>query len=106
MAAARFDGIGVNELKSAVDAVRDRIKPAVVVLGTVSEGNVFVVCSVSPEAVKDGVKAGSIIKEISAMIGGKGGGKDQFAQGGGKDPGKLAEALERVKDLVREELKR
>ena len=47
----------------------------------------------SPTAIKAGHQAGKIIGELATKVGGKGGGKPDFAMGGGKDPAKLAEAL-------------
>jgi alanyl-tRNA synthetase len=52
-----------------------------------------VVAFCSPAAIKAGFQAGKIVSELSAKLGGKGGGKPDFAMGGGKEPAKLAEVL-------------
>ncbi|NLA40965.1 MAG: hypothetical protein GX874_06095, partial [Smithella sp.] len=48
------------------------------------------------------IKAGDIVKEIAPVVGGGGGGRPQMAQAGGKDPGKLPEAMEKAKEMVRQ----
>lgn len=66
----------------AVDAVKER-SDGVAVLGAAfgEKATVLVLCS--PDAVNAGVKAGDIVRELAAKLGGKGGGKPDFAQGGG-----------------------
>ncbi|HVT71504.1 MAG TPA: alanine--tRNA ligase [Lacunisphaera sp.] len=66
---------------------------AVVQLGALLDGKVSLVAYCSPEAVKAGQAAGKLIQGLTARLGGKGGGKPDYAQGGGGDPAKLAEAL-------------
>jgi alanyl-tRNA synthetase len=56
------------------------------------------------ETVKRGIKAGDLIREITKICGGSGGGKPEFAMGGGKDATKLQEALSSVGDLVKAKL--
>ncbi len=66
---------------------------AVVQLGAILEGKVSLVAYCSPEAIKAGLAAGKLIGALTAKLGGKGGGKPDYAQGGGGDATKLAEAL-------------
>jgi alanyl-tRNA synthetase len=66
---------------------------AVVQLGSLLDGKVSLVAYCSPEAIKAGLAAGKLIGGLTAKLGGKGGGKPDYAQGGGGDAGKLAEAL-------------
>jgi alanyl-tRNA synthetase len=70
------------------------------VLGAVSEQKVNLVVSVSQDLVGKGYHAGKIIKEVATICGGGGGGRPDMAQAGGKDPAKLAEALEHVQSLI------
>ena len=70
-----------------------KIGPGVVVLGTSAEGRVGLAALSSPEAVAAGHNAGQIVGALCAQLGGKGGGKPDFAQGGGKDPSALPAVL-------------
>jgi alanyl-tRNA synthetase len=72
----------------------------VIVLGGGSQaGNVALIAAVTPDFVGK-VQAGKIIQQIAPLVGGKGGGKPDNARGGGKDAGKLDEALAKVKTLL------
>jgi alanyl-tRNA synthetase len=84
-------------LQAVVDALKSQFK-GVVVLGGVNNGAVALVASVSPEFTSK-VQAGKIIQAIAPIVGGKGGGKPDNARGGGKEAGKLDEALTKVKGL-------
>jgi alanyl-tRNA synthetase len=75
------------------DAVRQRLGDAVVVLGTAVDGRVHLVANVAPAVVERGVKAGEVVRAAAEVAGGGGGGRDTMAQAGGRDPGKLPEAL-------------
>ena len=75
------------------DAVRQRLGDAAVVMGTAVDGRVHLVANVAPSLVKRGVKAGDVVRAAAQVAGGGGGGRDTMAQAGGRDPGKLPEAL-------------
>ena len=85
-------------LQAIADALKGRFK-GVVVLGGCSSNAVALVATVSPEFTGK-AQAGKIIQTIAPMVGGKGGGKPDNARGGGKDAGKLDEALAKVKSLL------
>ena len=88
--------IGVRLNPVVLRQLRDKLAPSVVVLGAkVSDDKVALVCTVSKE-LTGRFKAGQLIKEISALVGGSGGGRPDFAQAGGTDPGKLEAAVEHV----------
>ncbi|MFK8031878.1 MAG: alanine--tRNA ligase [Gammaproteobacteria bacterium] len=97
--AARLDGMDAGALRDSVDQFRDKLGTAVVVLGTVEDGKVRLVAGVSKDAISR-VKAGQLISEIAAMVGGRGGGRPDMAQAGGTEPEKLDEALESVYERV------
>ncbi len=87
-------------LREVGDQLRDKLGPSgVVVLGGVDGDKVSIVAMVGKEAVAK-VKAGDLVRELSAIVGGKGGGRPDMAQGGGSQPDKLDEALARVEQLV------
>ena len=73
--------------------------------GTVADGKITFAASCGSEAVAKGVKAGDLIRTVTALCGGKGGGKPDSAMGGGTDLGKLDEALAAVLAFVEEKTK-
>jgi alanyl-tRNA synthetase len=90
----------VAEVDLPSSALRDlavqlskKIGPGLVVLGTTAEGKVGLAALCSPEAVAAGHNAGQIVGTLCAQLGGKGGGKPDFAQGGGKDAAQLPAVL-------------
>jgi len=85
-------------LQSVIEALRSDFK-GVAVLGGASNGAVALVASVSSDLTKQ-IQAGKIIQTIAPIIGGKGGGRPDFARGGGKDPAKLEEALTKARELI------
>jgi alanyl-tRNA synthetase len=82
------------------DWLRDRLKSAVIVLGTVQNERPNFVAMVTPDLVARGLSAGDIIKQVAKVAGGGGGGKPDVAQAGGKDKAKLDEALGVVKEII------
>jgi alanyl-tRNA synthetase len=92
-----------NELRDMADTLRSKLGSGVVVIGTRGDGNVSLVAAVSKDLTAR-VKAGELVKKLSAIVGGGGGGRPDFAQAGGKDPEKLPQALAAVESAVREQL--
>ncbi len=82
-----------DALRSLASQVLNKIGEGVVTLGAAFSDKASVVAFCSPAAIKAGHQAGKIVSELSAKLGGKGGGKPDFAMGGGKEPAKLAEVL-------------
>jgi alanyl-tRNA synthetase len=102
--AGAIDGAQVvTEVVDAANAkalmdIADRVKgqlgdAAAIVLGSVVDGRVHLVASVTPALVERGVKAGDVVKVAAQVAGGGGGGRDTMAQAGGRDPDKLPEAI-------------
>ncbi len=98
------DGASVDELKKMGDAVKERNSCCVVVLATNNDGKITFVAMATKEAVDRGVHAGKIIKEITAIAGGSGGGKPDMAQGGGRDADKIDNALAVVDEIVAKQI--
>jgi len=98
--AARVPPSSMPALREMGDLLRDRLKSAVIVLGTVHDGKPNFVAVVTPDLVDGGLHAGDIVKQVAAVTGGSGGGKATMAQAGGKNKNKLDEALRTVKQLV------
>jgi len=82
-----------ESLRSLGSQVLARLGEGVVTLGAVLGDRVALVAFCSPAAIKAGHQAGKLVNELSLKLGGKGGGKPDFAMGGGKDVSKLAEVL-------------
>jgi len=87
-------------LREFADRIRDRLKSGIIVLGARNEGKALLICVVTKDLV-DRYRAGEIIKHLSALVGGKGGGRADMAQGGGSRPEELGRALESVYDLIK-----
>ena len=84
-----------------VDALRDKLKSGVVLLASESDGRVALALGVTPDLTKR-FPAGRLIREVASVVGGKGGGRPDFAQAGGRDPSKLDAAFERLDALIAE----
>ncbi|MBY0450743.1 MAG: alanine--tRNA ligase [Cyanobacteria bacterium] len=87
-----------QRLKQIVDVLLEQHPDAAVFLASDFEGKAHFVCGLGPTWVKQGFKAGDCVKAAAILCGGGGGGKPQMAQAGGKDPSKMNEALERVRE--------
>jgi len=98
--AARVPAARIEALREMSDLLRDKLKSAVVVLGTVYEDKPIFLAAVTEDLVAAGYNAGEIVKQVAKVTGGSGGGKAEFAQAGGKYKGKLDEALQLVKNLI------
>ncbi|MBL8797156.1 MAG: alanine--tRNA ligase [Planctomycetia bacterium] len=93
-----------EQVLTQLDRLRQKVSNVVVVFGWNDEGKVGLLAGATKEMVGKGAHAGNLIKQIAPLIGGKGGGKPDMAQAGGKDAAKLGEALEQAKKLAAEQL--
>jgi alanyl-tRNA synthetase len=101
----RTDGLDVNGMRALADQLRDKLKSGVVALGAANDGKVSLLVVVTKDLITR-LKAGDLIKEMAAEVGGTGGGRPEMAQAGGKDPARLDGALEKVFGLVERMLER
>ncbi len=99
--AAELDGVDPNSLRDTVDQLKNRIGSGLIVLGTSCGGGVRLVAGVTRDLTAR-FKAGELVNHVAAQVGGKGGGRPDFAQAGGSEPEKLPAALDSVYDWVRE----
>lgn len=97
--AAQLDGVEPKALRDTIDQLKNKLGNGVVVLATVSDGKIALAAGVTKE-LSGKVRAGDLIKGLTAKLGGKGGGRPDFAQGGGSDLAALPAALESVTALV------
>jgi alanyl-tRNA synthetase len=100
---ARIDGADPKSLRDTMDQLRNKLGSSVVVLATVAEGKVSLVVGVSADLTEK-VKAGELVGNLAAQVGGKGGGRADMAQAGGTDIAKLPDALASVQSFVTERI--
>jgi len=98
---ARLDGADAKVLRNTIDRVRDKVGEVVVVLGADSDGKAKLVAGVS-KGLTGRIHAGELVKHISALGGGRGGGRPDMAEGGVASPDKLDTSLAAVADWVRD----
>ncbi|MCL2662887.1 MAG: alanine--tRNA ligase [Oscillospiraceae bacterium] len=96
--------VDIDKLRQIEDTLRDWEAGIVAVIAAVKGDKITLLAACGKIAVEKGIKAGELIREITKICGGSGGGKPEFAMGGGKDAGKLKETLEAVDDFVRNKL--
>ncbi len=99
LVAREVSGLDKEGLRALVDRHRDSIKSGVVVLACPSDGKVSVVVGVTPDLAKR-VPAGEVVKQLAPIVGGRGGGRPDFAEAGGKDASKIADLLSASRTLV------
>jgi alanyl-tRNA synthetase len=87
------DGLDANGMRQLSDTLLARLKSGVVVIGRKEDGKVGIIVRVSDDLTAK-VKAGNVIREIVPIVGGKGGGRADMAEGGGSEPEKLSEAID------------
>jgi alanyl-tRNA synthetase len=97
-------GANADALRSGIDFVRNKKGSSAVLLASIDDGKVTLVAGVSKDLVDRGLKAGDLVKEICPLVGGKGGGRPDMAQGGGTDPKGLPKALDRAKEWISQKL--
>ena len=90
-----------DDLRQLADRIRDRLPSGVVVLGATFDGKPALLAMVSQDLVAKGIKAGDIVREIAPHVDGRGGGRPDLAEAGGKDLDGLPVALAAVPDVVR-----
>jgi alanyl-tRNA synthetase len=93
--AARLDGFDRAQMRALADSLRNKWKSAVIVLAGAEESNVAIISAVTKDLTGK-VHAGKLAGAVAQAVGGKGGGRPDMAEAGGKDPSKLADALENV----------
>jgi alanyl-tRNA synthetase len=102
--ATTVEGADAGALRNAVDQLKERLKAAVIVLASVdAAGKVLLVAGVTPGEVGR-IKAGEVVAQAASLVGGRGGGRPDFAQAGGTDPSRLPDALAAIAPFVRSRL--
>jgi alanyl-tRNA synthetase len=86
-------------LRSYGDSLRERLGIGIVIIGAKTADGAQLICMVTPDLAKR-FSAGAIIKQIAPIVDGRGGGKPEMAQAGGKNPGRLQEALDAALEII------
>jgi alanyl-tRNA synthetase len=97
---ARVPPYRLEALREISDQLREQLKSVVIVLGTAYEDRPLFLAAVTPDLVAQGYHAGKIVNKVAEVAGGRGGGKAQFAQAGGRNSDKLDAALGQVKAII------
>ena len=95
----------MEDLRNQADLFRNKLDEGVVLLAAVNGDQVQLVCMLTQGDVRKHLHAGNLIKEAVAMVGGKGGGRPDMAQAGGKDPQALPQMLEAFAGIVESQFK-
>ena len=94
-----------NSLRQLIDGLKNQLKSGVVVLASVTGDEVAFVVGVTADLVKNrGLHAGKIMQSIAQLADGRGGGRPELAQGGGKNPSKVDAALAATKQIIENQL--
>jgi alanyl-tRNA synthetase len=97
---SKVDKLDPNQLRELADQVKDKLGSGIVFLVSAGDTNVSMVASVTKDLTSR-FHAGNIIKQVAPIVGGGGGGRPDFAQAGGKDPSKVDQALDKVREIVK-----
>lgn len=97
-------GATADQLRAAADSLRGRAGSAAVLLASDEGGKVTLLAAMTADMVAKGIKAGDLIKEIAPVVGGKGGGRPDMAQGGGPDATKIGDAISAAQAWLRGKL--
>jgi alanyl-tRNA synthetase len=97
--ATRVAGAEAKELRGMVDDLKGQLTSGIVLLAAETDGQVSLALGVTKD-LTDRYRAGDLIREIAIVVGGKGGGRPDFAQAGGSDPSKIDDAFERLDALI------
>ena len=103
--ATKVSGVDMNGLRDLGDQLKTKIESGVVVIASETDGKVNLIAMVTDDAIKKGAHAGNLIKEISGLVGGGGGGRPNMAQAGGKNPAGIDECLVKAVSVVESQTK-
>ena len=102
--ATKVADVDMNGLRNLGDELKAKIGEGVIVLASSIDGKVSLLAMATDEAVKKGAHAGNLIKEISSLVGGGGGGRPNMAQAGGKNPSGIDDAISKVIEVLEKQL--
>ncbi|MHB8874944.1 MAG: alanine--tRNA ligase [Myxococcaceae bacterium] len=99
---SRVDPADAKILRGLADRYRDQLKSGIVGLGgQTADGKALILVAATKDLVEKGYKAGDLVREMAKEVGGAGGGKPDMAQAGGPDPSRIAQALDKLYELIK-----
>lgn len=99
-----IDGVNIDGLRMLSDKIRAKAVSCAVILAMSEEEKASFIISLTPDLVKKSIRAGDLAKDLARLLNGSGGGKPEFAQGGGKDVTNLERALGQIKETIKKKL--
>ena len=96
-----LEDVDANSLRELCDKIRNKIGSGLVILMSSIDGKVNLVSMATKDVLTNGVHCGKIIKEVSAILGGGGGGRPDMAQAGGKKPENISLAMDKIEEIVK-----
>ncbi|MBJ7956243.1 alanine--tRNA ligase [Bacillus cereus group sp. N28] len=99
--AAKVNVADMNNLRTMMDDLKNKLESAVVVLASVNDDKVNILAGITKDLISQGYHAGKLVKEVASRCGGGGGGRPDMAQAGGKNPAQVEEALAFVQEYVK-----
>ncbi|MBI4833678.1 MAG: alanine--tRNA ligase [Planctomycetes bacterium] len=94
----------VDDMRLMSDSLMNNPSPVIAFIGTEANKRATIILAISPKLAEKGLDAVGIIKEVAVTIGGSGGGRKDFAQAGGKEPGKLKDARDQFLKIIAQKL--
>ena len=101
---AEMPDVPIEQLKHGADTIKQKCGSAAILFGMNAGGKAMLLAALSPDLIKQGLKAGDLVKHIAPLVQGGGGGPPTMAQAGGKDPAKLHDALHAGRAWIEERL--
>ncbi len=103
--AAKLEGVDPNGMRDLGDQLKEKLGEGVVVLVSDNGDKVNLIAMATDGAMKKGAHAGNLIKAVASVVGGGGGGRPNMAQAGGKDAGKIDDAIAKAYEVAKEQIK-
>jgi len=100
----RLSTASIEHAREAIDMLKKKAKSAAIVLGFDDDGKVTILAGMTNDLIEKGLSAGEVVKNIAPIVDGGGGGRPQMAQAGGKNPGKIDDALIQATEIIKEKL--
>ena len=95
-----LSGVDMNGMRDLGDEAKQKLGEAVILYATENDGKVNLMATATEGAIKKGAHAGNLIKEVTSLVGGGGGGRPNMAQAGGKNPAGIPDALKKAKEVI------
>ena len=102
--ATKVEGVDMNGLRDLGDQLKEKLGEGVIVIASATDGKVSLMATATKGAIDKGAHAGNLIKAIAGLVGGGGGGRPNMAQGGGKNPAGMEDAIAKAAEVLEGQL--